>query len=81
MSHGDGPDKPQHSDPTDEKRMYTRTFHYYTMCDGKIASGEILMDWASGFSSVGAFAPPEKIRECYEAGGMEGLDKEACLPS
>ena len=61
-------------------RMHARAFHYYTMCDRKIASGEILIDWASGLASI-TFPPPEKIRERYEAGGMDALADGGCKPS
>jgi len=46
-----------------------RTFHYLTMRDGKIVSGEAMMDWVSMLSQLGAIPSPEKIREDIEASG------------
>ena len=81
MRDDDEPGKPAHPDPASDMRMHTRTFHYYTMCDRKIASGEIMMDWASVFANLAALVPAEKFHERYEAGGLKGLIAGACKPS
>ena len=51
-----------------DRKFAIRMFHYLTMRDGKIVSGEAMMDWMSMFSQMGVLPSPEKIREGFEAG-------------
>jgi hypothetical protein len=50
-----------------ERKCAIRMFHYLTIRDGKIVSGEAMMDWVSMLSQMGAVSPPEKVREDFEA--------------
>jgi len=43
-----------------------RTFHYLTFRDGKIVSGEFMVDWCSMASQLGLWPPPELLRDHYE---------------
>jgi hypothetical protein len=59
---------PEKAELPEEKCGAIRMFHYLTMRDGKIVSGEAMMDWFSIFSQAGLVSSPEKLREAFEAG-------------
>jgi hypothetical protein len=48
------------------KKCAVRTFHYLTFRDGKIVSGEFMVDWCSMASQLGLWPPPELLRDHYE---------------
>ena len=51
-----------------DRKCAVRMFHYLTMRDGKIVSGEAMMDWVSMLSQMGAMPSPDKLREDFAAG-------------
>ena len=52
-----------------DRKCAIRTFHYLTLRDGKIVSGEAMMDWMSMLSQIGIMPPPEEMRAFLQRAG------------